>query len=105
MYYSQLSKWPIRADETSLYRGIVNQIDEAVFGSVVNPALIKQAVVGYHANLHQGSAANKGRGQVSGGTLRGHGGARVRKAYRQKGTGHARAGSTRSPIWRGGATT
>ncbi len=78
------------------------QIDEAVFGSVVNPALIKQAVVGYHANLHQNSAANKGRKDVRGGTLRGHGGARVRKAYRQKGTGRARRGSLRTNVLRGG---
>jgi len=78
------------------------QIEEAVFGSVVNPALIKQAVVGYHANRRQHSAANKGRSDVRGGTLRGHGGARVRKAYRQKGTGRARRGDLKTNILRGG---
>ncbi len=68
-------------------------IDEESLGGVVNPDLIKQAYVRYHANRRQGSARTKSRGMVEGST---------RKLYRQKGTGHARMGSVRSNIRRGG---
>lgn len=68
-------------------------VDEAALGGEVNPALIKQAYVRYHANRRQGSARTKGRGAVEGST---------RKLYRQKGTGNARVGPTRSPIRKGG---
>lgn len=71
-------------------------IDEADLGGEVNPALIKQAFVRYHANRRQGSARTKSRGRVEGST---------RKLYRQKGTGHARAGNARTPIRRGGGHT
>lgn len=61
-----------------------------------NQALVHQAIVAWLAGARQGSAAQKGRGQVRGGG---------RKPWRQKGTGRARAGSIRSPIWRGGGVT
>ena len=68
-------------------------IDPETLGGEINPALIKQAYVMYHANLRQGSARTKSRGMVEGST---------RKLYRQKGTGNARAGSARTNIRRGG---
>ncbi|MEQ8850720.1 MAG: 50S ribosomal protein L4 [Phycisphaerales bacterium] len=71
-------------------------IDEQTLGGEVNPALIKQAFVRYHANRRQGSARTKNRSMVEGST---------RKLYRQKGTGHARPGSARTPIRRGGGHT
>jgi len=66
--------------------------DEA-FGTRVNTALLKQAVVAYHANKRQGTASTKSRGMVEGST---------RKLFRQKGTGNARRGSARTNILRGG---
>ncbi len=68
-------------------------IDEQTLGGEVNPALIKQAYVRYHANRRQGSARTKSRGMVEGST---------RKLYRQKGTGNARTGPARNPIRKGG---
>lgn len=68
-------------------------IDEASLGGEVNPALIKQAYVRYHANKRQGSARTKSRGMVEGST---------RKLYRQKGTGNARVGPARVPNRKGG---
>lgn len=72
------------------------KIDESVFGEQVNVSLLKQAVVGYHANMRQGTAETRGRGQVIGST---------RKMFRQKGTGNARRGPRRSPVVRGGGVT
>ncbi|MEO1129378.1 MAG: 50S ribosomal protein L4 [Planctomycetota bacterium] len=71
-------------------------IDEADLGGELNPTLVKQAYVRYHANRRQGSARTKSRGMVEGST---------RKLYRQKGTGNARAGSARTNIRRGGGRT
>ncbi|MCA9282542.1 MAG: 50S ribosomal protein L4 [Phycisphaeraceae bacterium] len=68
-------------------------VDEQALGGEINPALIKQAYVRYHANQRQGSARTKSRSGVEGST---------RKLYRQKGTGNARAGSLRANIRRGG---
>lgn len=68
-------------------------IDEASLGGTVNPALIKQAYVMYHANLRQGSARTKTRHEVEGST---------KKMYRQKGTGNARPGPIRTPLRKGG---
>lgn len=68
-------------------------IDESSLGGAVNPALIKQAYVMYHANLRQGSARTKTRHEVRGST---------RKIYRQKGTGNARHGNKKPPHFRGG---
>jgi len=69
------------------------QIAEERFGKTVNVALLKQAIVAYHANKRQGTAATKGRSQVAGST---------RKLFRQKGTGRARRGNVRTNILRGG---
>lgn len=69
------------------------QIDEALLGGRVNAALLKQAVVMYHANRRQGTVAQRSRGETEGST---------RKLYRQKGTGRARMGTIRTPIRRGG---
>lgn len=73
----------------------VEKIDlpDQVFGGHVNSAVIHQAVVMYQACLREGNASTKERGAVSGGG---------KKPYRQKGTGRARAGSTRSPNYVGG---
>jgi large subunit ribosomal protein L4 len=69
------------------------QIDEQKLGGEVRKALLKQALVMYHANQRQGSARTKRRGEVSGST---------RKIFRQKGTGNARMGPVRNPIRKGG---
>ncbi|TVQ81175.1 MAG: 50S ribosomal protein L4 [Phycisphaeraceae bacterium] len=69
------------------------EIDEQSLGGEINPSLIKQAYVRYHANQRQGSARTKSRSMVEGST---------RKIYRQKGTGNARMGQVRSNIRRGG---
>ncbi len=68
-------------------------IDEALLGGELNAALLKQAVVMYHANQRQGTVKTKARGEVHGSG---------RKLYRQKGTGRARMGNARTPIRRGG---
>lgn len=72
------------------------EVDEALFGSRVNVALLKQAVVAYHSARRQGTAATKSRGMTVGST---------RKVFRQKGTGNARRGPVRSPVVRGGGVT
>jgi len=69
------------------------KVDEKVFGSTVNTALLKQAMVIYHARRHRGTAATKSRGMVRGST---------RKLFRQKGTGNARRGAVRTNVLRGG---
>lgn len=72
------------------------ELNENVFGVEVNEAVLHQAVVMQLASQRLGTAATKTRGLVRGGG---------RKPWKQKGTGRARAGSTRSPIWVGGGTT
>ena len=69
------------------------ELNDAVFGVKVNEHLVHMAVVQQLANRRQGTQKAKTRGEVSGGG---------RKPWRQKGTGHARQGSTRSPQWTGG---
>lgn len=71
-------------------------LNEAIFGARTRPHLLHQAVVMQLANRRSGDAATKTKGFVSGGG---------KKPWRQKGTGRARAGSIRSPIWVGGGTT
>ena len=69
------------------------ELNDAVFGVEVNEHLVHMAVVSQLANNRQGTQSAKTRSEVSGGG---------RKPWRQKGTGHARQGSTRSPQWTGG---
>jgi len=72
------------------------ELNPKVFGLEIKPELIQQAVVSQQANRRQNLAHTKGRGEVRGGG---------RKPWRQKGTGRARHGSIRSPLWRGGGIT
>ena len=69
------------------------ELNDAVFGAKVNEHLVHLAVVSQLANKRQGTQKAKTRSEVSGGG---------RKPWRQKGTGHARQGSTRAPQWTGG---
>jgi large subunit ribosomal protein L4 len=69
------------------------EVSETAFGREFNEALVHQVVVAHMAGARQGSKAQKNRAAVNGGG---------RKPWRQKGTGRARAGTIRSPIWRGG---
>lgn len=66
------------------------ELNDAIFNKEVNEALIHTVIVNYLANQRQGTQSTKTRSEVSGGG---------RKPWRQKGTGRARHGSTRSPIW------
>ncbi|MCX7016900.1 MAG: 50S ribosomal protein L4 [Candidatus Sumerlaeota bacterium] len=70
------------------------ELAEAVFGVEVNENCVRQTLNSYLNNQRQGTAQTKTRAFVSGGG---------KKPWKQKGTGRARAGSTRSPLWRGGA--
>ena len=72
------------------------ELNDLVFGVEFNEAVVHQAIVMQQAAERQGTSATKTRGMVRGGG---------RKPWRQKGTGRARSGSTRSPIWVGGGTT
>lgn len=72
------------------------EVSDATFAREFNRDLIHQVVVAYQANARQGSKAQKTRSDVRGGG---------KKPWRQKGTGRARAGTIRSPIWRGGGVT
>lgn len=76
-------------------KGTVN-VSEVAFGREFNQDLVHQAVVAYMAGARQGTKAQKTRAEVSGGG---------KKPWRQKGTGRARAGTIRSPIWRSGGVT
>jgi len=71
-------------------------VSDATFGREYNEALIHQVVVSFLAGARQGTKAQKNRAAVNGGG---------KKPWRQKGTGRARAGTTRSPIWRSGGVT
>jgi len=71
------------------------QLDKELFTGEVNKGALYQAVLMYNAAKRQGNASTKTRGDVSGGG---------KKPFRQKGTGRARAGSTRSPLWRHGGS-
>lgn len=72
------------------------QVSETAFGREFNEALVHQVVVAYMAASRSGTRAQKTRSEVSGGG---------KKPWRQKGTGRARAGTIRSPIWRSGGAT
>ncbi|MDP5325073.1 MAG: 50S ribosomal protein L4 [Litorivicinaceae bacterium] len=82
--------------ELNLIAGGTVEVSDQTFGREFNEALIHQVVTAYMAGARQGTRSQKTRAEVSGGG---------RKPWRQKGTGRARAGSTRSPIWRSGGVT
>ena len=71
------------------------EVSDNAFGREFNEALVHQVVVAYLSTARAGTKAQKTRSEVSGGG---------KKPFRQKGTGRARAGSTRSPLWRAGGT-
>jgi large subunit ribosomal protein L4 len=70
-------------------------VPESIFGVTAKQGVLHSAVVNFLANQRQGTAATKTKGMVSGGG---------KKPWKQKSTGRARAGSSRSPLWRGGGT-
>ena len=72
------------------------EVTDASFGREYNEGLVHQVLVAFMAGSRQGSRAQKNRSRVSGGG---------KKPWRQKGTGRARAGTSRSPIWRAGGVT
>jgi large subunit ribosomal protein L4 len=80
----------------SVTGGAELQVSEAAFGHKFNEALVHQVLTAYRNAGRAGTKAQKSRAEVSGGG---------RKPYAQKGTGQARAGSNRSPIWVGGGKT
>jgi large subunit ribosomal protein L4 len=79
-----------------LVSGSELEVSEAAFGQKFNEALVHQVVTAYRAAGRAGTKAQKSRAEVSGGG---------KKPWAQKGTGQARAGSSRSPIWVGGGRT
>jgi large subunit ribosomal protein L4 len=80
----------------SVNGGATVQVSEAAFGHKFNEALVHQVLTAYRNAARAGTKAQKSRAEVRGGG---------RKPYAQKGTGQARAGSNRSPIWVGGGKT
>ncbi len=76
--------------------GTAVSVSDVAFARAYNESLVHQAVVAYYAAARQGSKAQKTRSEVSGGGA---------KPFRQKGSGRARAGTIRSPIWRTGGVT
>lgn len=84
-------------DVFDINKNKVSQIEmsDAVFGAEANTAVIYETVRMQLASRRLGTASTKGRSDISGGG---------RKPWRQKGTGRARAGTSRSPLWRGGGT-
>ena len=87
----------MKVDKLSITGNVVGQVElsDTVFGVEVNDVLIYELIKAANANLRQGTHCAKERAAVSGGGA---------KPWRQKGTGRARSGSSRSPIWRGGGT-
>jgi len=82
--------------ELTMQGGGTLSLNDDVFGKPYNEGLVHQIVTAYLAGGRQGSKAQKTRSEVSGGGA---------KPWRQKGTGRARAGTIRSPIWTGGGVT
>ncbi|OHD68280.1 MAG: 50S ribosomal protein L4 [Spirochaetes bacterium RBG_16_49_21] len=87
----------MKIDKYSIEGAVVGSVElsDSVFGSEINDILIYELVKSANANLHQGTHKTKERAEVRGGGV---------KPWRQKGTGRARHGSIRSPIWKGGGT-
>ncbi len=84
-----------KVDDKGTNTGSV-EVSDVVFGADYNEALIHQVVTAYQAGARAGTRAHKTRSDVRGGGI---------KPWRQKGTGRARAGTSRSPIWRSGGVT
>lgn len=82
--------------ELQVQGGSPLSVSEAIWGERFREDLVHQVVVAYQAGARAGTKAQKTRAQVSGGG---------KKPFKQKGTGSARAGSSRSPLWRGGGKT
>ncbi|MBV9536467.1 MAG: 50S ribosomal protein L4, partial [Solirubrobacterales bacterium] len=82
------------ARSASILGGGTVELDSVAFESPFNMALVHEAVRAEQAARRRGTASTRTRGEASGGSA---------KPWRQKGTGRARAGSSRSPLWRGGA--
>ena len=82
--------------ELAISGGNSMEVSEAIFGRDFSEPLVHQVVVAYLAGARSGTKAQKNRSAVSGGG---------RKPWRQKGTGNARAGTIRSPLWRSGGVT
>lgn len=80
----------------NMHGGSSMDVADAVFGQEFNEALVHQVVVAYMAAGRAGTASQKSRSDVRGGGI---------KPWRQKGTGRARSGTIRSPLWRGGGKT
>lgn len=87
----------MKLDKYSVEGKVVGQVElsDAVFATEINDDLIYYLIKAANANLRQGTHNTKGRAEVSGGGI---------KPWKQKGTGRARSGSIRSPIWKGGGT-
>ncbi len=82
--------------DITIHGGASMKVADSVFGQEFNEGLIHQVVVAYMAGARAGTHAQKNRSAVRGGGA---------KPWRQKGTGRARAGTSRGPIWRGGGVT
>lgn len=80
----------------AVHDGSSVEVAEHLFNCELNEGLVHQVVTAYQATGRQGTKAQKTRAEVSGGGA---------KPWRQKGTGRARAGTTRGPLWRGGGVT
>ena len=85
----------LRCGQTGQAKGSI-EVSESNFGKEYNEALVHQVVTAYLSGARQGTKAQKTRSEVRGGGA---------KPWRQKGTGRARAGTIRSPLWRSGGTT
>lgn len=85
----------MKVDKYSIEGKVIGQVElsDDIFSAEVNDVLIYEYIKAANANLRQGTHCTKGRAEVRGGGA---------KPWRQKGTGRARAGTSRSPIWRGG---
>ncbi len=88
MKMSEISIYSLDGKETEKFK-----LDEKVFLKPVNKALLADTLVMYRANKRKGLASTKSRGKIRGGGT---------KPWRQKGTGRARVGTIRSPLWKGG---
>lgn len=82
--------------ELNIKNGSTIAVEDSIFAREFNETLVHQVVVAYQAAGRAGTRAQKTRAEVKGGGI---------KPWRQKGTGRARAGSSRSPIWRSGGVT